>query len=83
MSEEIKTPKLQRIIRQDELPDFVGIKRTAIAEQIKAEKFPKPVKLLDSGYAVGWLEQDIINWQQGRIAKHREQEERRKTKKRA
>jgi prophage regulatory protein len=83
MSDENKPPRLQRFIRWDELPKFMGIKRSAIQGLMARGEFPKPIKLLQSGYAVGWPEDDIIAWQQTQIAKHRELEQQRAARKRA
>ncbi len=55
-------PELRRIIRKRDLPRYVGIRRTAIDEQIKSGTFPKPVKL--GVRAIGWREVDLIEWQQ-------------------
>jgi prophage regulatory protein len=60
--------KLHRIIRLRDLPDFVGLKRTQIDALIVKGEFPKPIKLNDTGRAKGWLEHELIAWQQGRIA---------------
>jgi predicted DNA-binding transcriptional regulator AlpA len=60
--------RLHRIIRLRDLPDYVGLQRTAIAELIEAGKFPKPIPLSDTGRAVGWLEHELISWQQERLA---------------
>lgn len=60
--------QLQRVYRLRELPQFVGLRRTQIAELIKGGKFPKPIPLSDGGRAVAWLERDLIAWQTGRIA---------------
>lgn len=60
--------RLNRMFRLRDLPQFVGLRRTQIAELIKAGEFPKPVPLSDSGRAVAWLEQDLIAWQNARIA---------------
>ena len=59
-------PKLNRIIRLAELPDFVGIKRTQIEYLISQGKFPIPVKL--SARARGWISSEIEEWQNQRIA---------------
>jgi len=58
--------RLHKIIRLADLPAFCGLKRTQIETLIAAGKFPRPVKL--SERRKGWLESDIINWQQARIA---------------
>lgn len=60
---------LQRIIRKKDLPDFVGLKRTQIESLIERGEFPKPVTLSDGGRAIGWLESEVTEWQQRRIAK--------------
>jgi len=60
---------LQRIIRERDLPQYVGLRRTQIAQLIASGEFPAPVKLSDTGRAKGWLEADLIVWQRGRIAK--------------
>jgi prophage regulatory protein len=59
-------PRLQRIIRKQQLHEFVGIKRTVIEQLISEGKFPAPIKL--SARAVGWTESSLIAWQQARIA---------------
>jgi predicted DNA-binding transcriptional regulator AlpA len=62
-------PRLQRIVRKFELPAFVGLRRTQIEELIKRGEFPKPVTLSDlNGRAKGWLEDELVEWQQVRIA---------------
>ncbi len=50
------------------LPEFVGLRRTQIGELIKADEFPNPIPLSDSGRAVAWLEADLLAWQNERIA---------------
>ena len=54
--------RLNRIIRLDELPQYCGLGRTQIAELIAQGKFPRPVKL--STRRKGWLEAELIAWQQ-------------------
>jgi len=61
-------PCLNRLYRLKDLPQFVGLRRTQIAELIRAGQFPKPIPLSDTGRAVAWLESDLIAWQHARIA---------------
>jgi prophage regulatory protein len=61
--------RLNRFIRAAELPLYVGLRRTQIAELIKCGLFPKPIPLSDTGRAVAWLEADIVAWQASRLAK--------------
>jgi prophage regulatory protein len=60
--------QLNRMYRLRDLPQFVGLRRTQIGELVKAGNFPRPIPLSDSGRAVAWLEQDLIAWQNSRIA---------------
>lgn len=62
------TDRLHRLYRLKELPQFVGLRRTQIAELIRTKQFPKAVPLSDGGRAVAWLEGDLISWQSSRIA---------------
>jgi predicted DNA-binding transcriptional regulator AlpA len=62
-------PRLRRILRMRDLPPYVGLHKTQIGELVKAGQFPRPVPLSDTGIAVGWLEDDIISWQDARISK--------------
>jgi prophage regulatory protein len=59
--------RLHRIIRLHELPQYCGLGRTQIAELIAQGKFPRPVKL--STRRKGWLEAELIAWQQERITR--------------
>ena len=59
--------QLNRVYRLRELPQFVGLRRTVIAGMVKSGDFPKPIKLNASGRSVGWLEEDLIEWQNARI----------------
>jgi prophage regulatory protein len=61
--------RLQKIIRERDLPQFVGLHRTQIAQLIADGEFPAPIKLSDSGRSKGWLEADLIVWQRNRITK--------------
>ena len=67
-------PRLQRIFRMSDLPNYVGLHKTVIRELIEAGEFPKSIPLSDSGRGVGWLEDDLIAKQVARIAR-REKEQ--------
>src|SRR5262245_42660999 len=54
-----------------------GLSRTTIWRLIKAKKFPRPVPITDSGYAVGWVESEVEAWMQARIEQRDQQEARR------
>lgn len=75
--------RLQRIYRRSDLPAFVGLQRTVIGELIKAGQFPKPIPLSDAvgrNAPIGWLESDLLAWQNARIGKRNEALETKKAK---
>ena len=57
---------LHRIVRANELPAYTGLKSTQIDALIQRGDFPKPVRL--SERRKGWLESELIAWQQRRIS---------------
>jgi prophage regulatory protein len=57
---------VQKILRRSEVERVTGLKRTTIYEKMAAGAFPKPIQL--TGKAVGWLENEVAEWQQARIA---------------
>jgi predicted DNA-binding transcriptional regulator AlpA len=61
-------PALDRILRRDELAAYVGVARSAIEEMIDNNEFPRPIRINDAGRILGWLESEIIAWQQRRKA---------------
>jgi predicted DNA-binding transcriptional regulator AlpA len=57
-----------QIYRPSEARLFFGFRATQLTEKIKAGEIPAPMKLSDSGHAVGWLGSVIIAWQAARVA---------------
>lgn len=64
-------PRLTRFLRRDEVERLTGLKRTALRDMCTNHEFPRPIKLSDSGRAIGWLESDLLAWQQDRIGRGR------------
>lgn len=62
---------LNRLIRLADLPPYVGLHRSQIDQLVAQGEFPRPIKLSDAGRAKAWLENDIVDWQNHRIAKSR------------
>jgi prophage regulatory protein len=60
--------RLERVYRQAELTQFTGLKRSRIEALMKRGEFPRPVPLTNEGRAVGWLESDLVAWQNSRVA---------------
>lgn len=56
---------LQNILRRDAVERLTGLPRSTLYAKVATGEFPKPIKL--GVRAVGWLEQDIVSWQQARI----------------
>ncbi|HLH98718.1 MAG TPA: AlpA family phage regulatory protein [Xanthobacteraceae bacterium] len=59
-------PRLERIIRKRDLPQYTGLRPTAIDDAIAAGRFPRPIKL--GLRAVGWRECDLLEWQLAGLA---------------
>jgi prophage regulatory protein len=58
---------LHRIVPLADLPAYCGLHRTQIGVLVARGEFPQPVKL--STRRKGWLETELIAWQQARIAR--------------
>lgn len=56
---------VQNILRRDEVERATGLPRSTIYDKIAKGEFPAPIKL--SERSVGWLEQEILDWQKSRI----------------
>lgn len=56
----------QRIIRLPEVKSKTGQSRSTIYDRIKQGKFPPPIQL--GGRCVGWLEHEVDEWIERRIA---------------
>ena len=58
----------QRFLRRREVESITGLPRSSLYGLMKAGQFPKPVPLNDEGHAVAWVESEISEWQEERIA---------------
>ena len=61
-------PGVDFIIRKPELPRYVGLEKSVIADLIARDLFPKPIKPNPEGRVVGWLSSEIAAWQRARAA---------------
>jgi len=66
-----EAPQLTRVLRREEVERLTGMKRTALRDMTANGEFPKPIKLNESGRAIGWLEDELIAWQHERAANGR------------
>lgn len=57
---------VQTILRRDQVEQATGLCRSAIYQKISNGDFPRPIRL--SRQSVGWLEAEIAEWQNARIA---------------
>ena len=53
-----------RILRRGDVLRLTRLSKATINRQIKAGNFPAPVKL--SIRAVGWYEDEVVEWMEGR-----------------
>jgi prophage regulatory protein len=61
---------VQKILRLRDVQDATGLARSSIYAGMTAGTFPKSIPLSEK--AVGWLESEIEQWQEGRIAARRQ-----------
>ena len=66
-------PRNHRILRWPELRNTVGYSRTNIYYLMKKGDFPQAIKL--GGRAIGWLESEVNEWINDRVAISRRGEE--------
>jgi len=57
---------MKRILRFAQVEDLTGLKQSAIYERMNAGTFPRPVAL--GLKARGWLESEITEWIEQRVA---------------
>lgn len=58
---------LETFLRPRQVQAAMGWSRSTLYQKVSDGLFPAPVKLDDSGRAVGWPESEIIAYQQSRI----------------
>ena len=54
------TPHHARVLRLPAVIEMVGLRRASIYNMMKANRFPKPVRIGER--AVAWREADLVNW---------------------
>ena len=60
----------KRILRLPAVKEMTGLSRSTIYLRISEGAFPRPISL--GGRAVGWIEEEILNWINKKIALTRE-----------
>ena len=62
---------MQRFLRRSDVQQVCGLPTSSLYELMDRGEFPKPIRL--SARTVAWLESEVAEWQQARIAQ-RDQE---------
>lgn len=57
-----------KLIRLRSVLDLTGISKSYIYQLVSLDLFPKPIQLIENGKAVAWVEQEVIEWIDSRIA---------------
>ena len=61
------TKMMRRLLRLSAVEDVTGMAKTAIYDAMERGVFPKPVPILEGGRAVGWVEEEIVDYIDARI----------------
>jgi len=76
----VNTPRLRRVLRKPEVLAASGYRPTQLDLLIEQGRFPRPIRLSEGGRALGWYEDEVVAFQQARIAERdREAAKRKKT----
>lgn len=65
------TPVLPRILRWPEVNLKAGLCRSHVHQLVSKGQFPAPIKLTPNGRASGWIESEVNEWLEQRIADSR------------
>lgn len=57
------------ILRISDVTRRTGLSRSSIYKAVQEQRFPAPIKLI--GKTTGWLESEVSDWVQDRIAESR------------
>jgi len=63
--------KNEAILRRAAVESVTGLSRSSIYSKMEIGTFPKPIKL--SERSVGWLESEVQEWVQNRVAETRKE----------
>jgi len=62
-----------RVLRLPEVLEFAGLGRTQLLEYVARGEFPAPIRITQSGRAIGWLETELLDWRSSRVAARRKE----------
>ncbi len=58
----MESSKPDRIIRRPEMTRLTGWSGTTLWRKVRANEFPEPIKLSESGRLIGWRESVYAEW---------------------
>ncbi|MDF1644881.1 MAG: AlpA family transcriptional regulator [Pseudomonadales bacterium] len=64
-------PTYRRLLRKSSVRELTGISDSHMYQLIAEGKFPAPIKLVKGGRASAWVESEILEWIDQRIADSR------------
>lgn len=68
MSEQIHAAITRKaILRKKTVLSLCGLSNSGLYDAIKRGVFPSPIKLCESGRAVGWIEEEVQQWIENRV----------------
>lgn len=68
MSEQIREAITRKaILRKKTVLSLCGLSNSGLYDAIKRGVFPPPIRLCESGRAVGWIEEEVQQWIENRI----------------
>ncbi len=62
-----KMEKQNKLIRIRSVLEMTAISKSYIYLLVKEGKFPKPIRLVEGGTAVAWIESDVQSWIDSRV----------------
>jgi prophage regulatory protein len=54
------------VLRREDVERATGLPRSTLYDLVAKGRFPRPIRL--GARSVGWLESEILAWQQARVA---------------
>ncbi len=56
----------KRVLRLPQVIEFTGIGKSSVYKGVSNGSFPKPIQLTER--SVGWLESEVLEWLEARVA---------------
>lgn len=61
-------PNKRKLLRIESVMNITGLSKSYIYQLAKEGKFPKSIKLIEGGSSSAWLESEVIEWIDERVA---------------